>query len=169
MLDAHAVLRAALPALMCWAAVSGDAAACEPIRYKAVIGNNDLQNSSGANLTTLGSMLRQDRANYHKFSRRDPGDEFDPVLADEKERAAFESATNAAYPDYFVDPLYWDAEFGTVFSVSYWRCGDAPRVVVEEQGVARPADPHPAFDRTEEQLQGAETRDLEALPPPPPP
>lgn len=165
-----ALLRAGVPVLGCWLAIANGALACEPIRYKTVIGNNDLQNSAGQNLQTLGGVLRQDRANYHKFSRRDHGDEFDPLLSDEKERAVLESAANAAYPDFDIDPLYWDSRFGTQFSVTFWRCGGAPaRVVVESLGVARPAVPHPEFDRTEQQLQQGAERDLEPLPLPPPP
>ncbi|MRH20547.1 hypothetical protein [Rhodovulum strictum] len=58
--------------------------------YVAVIGPQDLYNSRGERLTEPWQILRQDRANFHRFGRRDPGDEGDPFFADANNRAAME-------------------------------------------------------------------------------
>lgn len=161
--------QASVLACLAGAAFAGEisAQACPgPVTYKAVISSSDLQNSSGQNLTTLGRIVRQDRANYHKWGRRDAGDEPDAVLADEKLRAALESAVDAAYPGHDIDPFYWDEKFGTQIAVTFWYCDGLPRARVQELGTARPAEPHPRFDRPE----GVDdyNRELKQLPPPPP-
>jgi hypothetical protein len=144
--------------------VSSASLAC-PITYTAVIGSRDLQNSSGQNLLTLGGLVRQDRANYHKFSRRDPGDEADTILSDEKMREALENAVNRSDPDYeFIDPFYWDEEFGTVLSVTFWYCESPPRASVQNLGIKKPDQPHPAFDRPVDEDR---EREQDILPPPP--
>ncbi|HDR28140.1 hypothetical protein, partial [Rhodovulum sp.] len=56
--------------------------------YVAVIGPQDLCNSRGERLREPWQILRQDRANFHRFGQRDPGDEGDPFLADANNRAA---------------------------------------------------------------------------------
>ena len=50
--------------------------------YAAYIGPQDMVNSSGQRLSGLCVMVQQDRANYHRFNRRDGADGFDPVFAD---------------------------------------------------------------------------------------
>ena len=53
---------------------SNIASALEFEAYTTYISKNDLVSSSGARLTSAGSILQQDRANYHKFKKRDDGD-----------------------------------------------------------------------------------------------
>lgn len=48
--------------------------------YVAYIGQPDLFNSKGARLTQPWQILRQDRANFHRFGISQPGDEFDPFF-----------------------------------------------------------------------------------------
>ncbi|WP_371169960.1 hypothetical protein [Aliiroseovarius sp. 2305UL8-7] len=48
--------------------------------YTAYIGQPDLVNSKGARLTQPWQVLRQDRANFHRFGISQPGDEFDPFF-----------------------------------------------------------------------------------------
>ena len=43
--------------------------------YKAYIGSEDLQSSRGVRLTNAAQILRQDRANVHKFGVVHPGDD----------------------------------------------------------------------------------------------
>lgn len=137
------------------------------ITYKAVITENDITNSSGKNLLTLGGFVRQDRANYHKFSRRDDGDESDPILSDEKMRAALEEAVNRSVPsDYFVDPFYWDAEQGTEIEVTFWYCENPPRAFVKLPDPPT-AEENEAAERLLEKSITESDRPLEALPPPP--
>lgn len=58
--------------------------------YVAYIGIDDLYNSKGARLTAPWQVLRQDRANYHRFGISQPGDEWDPFFSSIENRAAME-------------------------------------------------------------------------------
>lgn len=58
--------------------------------YVAFIGTDDLYNSSGARLTEPWQVLRQDRANFHRFGISQAGDEWDPFFASVENRAAME-------------------------------------------------------------------------------
>ncbi|MGR3623716.1 hypothetical protein [Pseudophaeobacter sp.] len=59
--------------------------------YVAFIGRDDLYNSKGARLREPWQILRQDRANYHRFGISQPGDEWDPVFQDKGNRAIMEN------------------------------------------------------------------------------
>lgn len=48
--------------------------------YRAYIGNADLYNSKGQRLSTVEQVLRQDRANVHRFNISQAGDEWDPYF-----------------------------------------------------------------------------------------
>lgn len=50
--------------------------------YVARLGANDHFNSNGERLTSPALIIRQDRANVHKFGRPDPEDEFDLFFQD---------------------------------------------------------------------------------------
>lgn len=58
--------------------------------YVAVLSERDHFNSSGTRLTTAAAIIRQDRANFHKFVKRDDGDQSDRFFADAKNRALLE-------------------------------------------------------------------------------
>lgn len=58
--------------------------------YIAQIGYQDLYNSSGQRLTRPWQVIRQDRANYHRFGRRDRLDQGDSFFADELNRSVME-------------------------------------------------------------------------------
>ncbi len=58
--------------------------------YTAWVGPQDLYNSNGARLGEAWQILRQDRANYHRFGQRDPGDAGDAWFHDANARAALE-------------------------------------------------------------------------------
>ncbi|WGW05076.1 hypothetical protein [Tropicibacter oceani] len=58
--------------------------------YVAYIGQDDLYNSKGARLSEPWQILRQDRANYHRFGISQPGDEWDPYFGSVDNRAAME-------------------------------------------------------------------------------
>lgn len=55
--------------------------------YFAALGPQDYYNSGGQRLTSLGAILQQDRANYHRFNRADRFDQGDPFFADAATRA----------------------------------------------------------------------------------
>ncbi|MBZ4022821.1 hypothetical protein CKO11_10150 [Rhodobacter sp. TJ_12] len=58
--------------------------------YVAYIGTDDLFNSRGQRLSAPWQVLRQDRANFHKFGISQPGDEWDPFFGDFNNRATME-------------------------------------------------------------------------------
>lgn len=71
--------------------IGGAASAQELIgSYFAYIGRADLYNSQGARLTEPWQVLRQDRANVHRFGIWQQGDEGDPFFADANNRALME-------------------------------------------------------------------------------
>src|SRR6202041_1383795 len=57
--------------------------------YVALLGEADHFNSNGQRLTSA-AIIRQDRANFHRFGIKDPQDEDDAFFADEANRAALE-------------------------------------------------------------------------------
>ncbi|GHE98817.1 hypothetical protein GCM10016455_19460 [Aliiroseovarius zhejiangensis] len=58
--------------------------------YVAYIGQPDLFNSKGARLSQPWQILRQDRANFHRYGISQPGDEFDPFFGSIDNRAIME-------------------------------------------------------------------------------
>ena len=59
--------------------------------YRAFIGKDDLYNSSGTRLTQPWQVLRQDRANFHRFGIRHHREEGDSFFASANNRARMES------------------------------------------------------------------------------
>jgi hypothetical protein len=58
--------------------------------YQAFLSERDHFNSTGQRLTAAAAIIRQDRANFHRFNLRDPGDQDDVFFADMDNRAALE-------------------------------------------------------------------------------
>jgi len=58
--------------------------------YYAYIGRDDLYNSSGGRLAEAWQVIRQDRANYHKFGIRQRGDQSDSFFSSKRNRAIAE-------------------------------------------------------------------------------
>ncbi len=54
--------------------------------YCARLGENDHYSSKGQRLTSVGAVVQQDRANYHRFGRPDPEDQGDPVFSNKANR-----------------------------------------------------------------------------------
>lgn len=54
--------------------------------YSTVLGRTDAFSSSGVPLQGLCEILRQDRANYHRFMKRDPDDGPDPFFVSQERR-----------------------------------------------------------------------------------
>ncbi|WP_249139021.1 hypothetical protein [Actibacterium sp. MT2.3-13A] len=67
--------------------------------YIADIGPADLRNSQGVRLWAPWQILRQDRANFHRFGLRDAGDEWDPFFADPGRRATMERMIQRGWID----------------------------------------------------------------------
>ncbi|MEL6234062.1 MAG: hypothetical protein AAFR46_06615, partial [Pseudomonadota bacterium] len=55
--------------------------------YYTELGTVDMRNSRGVRLTTLGAILQQDRANYHRFGRSNVDDQGDRFFGDRAMRA----------------------------------------------------------------------------------
>ncbi|SLN51479.1 hypothetical protein [Roseisalinus antarcticus] len=85
----HPVRRLALAIAAC--CLAGPLAA-QPLigSYVAYIGAADLYNSNGVRLTEPWQVLRQDRANFHRFGVAQAGDEWDPFFGSIDNRAAME-------------------------------------------------------------------------------
>lgn len=62
--------------------------------YEARISQNDHQASDGYALDTAAQMVRQDRANWHKFGSGDAEDQDDPWFASTAARQRLESMLN---------------------------------------------------------------------------
>ena len=58
--------------------------------YRAFLSERDHFNSNGQRLTSAAAIIRQDRANFHRFGIRDPNDESDAFFADTDNRASLE-------------------------------------------------------------------------------
>jgi len=58
--------------------------------YEAYIGPSDLRNSEGGRLTQAWQVLRQDRANYHRYGLRDRGDQGDSFFGSVENRTIME-------------------------------------------------------------------------------
>jgi hypothetical protein len=58
--------------------------------YVAQISYRDLHNSNGVRLNRPWQVLRQDRANFHRFGWRDPPDQWDSFFESEGNRAIME-------------------------------------------------------------------------------
>jgi len=67
--------------------------------YVAYIGEDDLYNSNGVRLSAPWQVLRQDRANFHKFGRGQFADEWDAFFADGNNRAKMEAMVRNGYID----------------------------------------------------------------------
>ncbi|MBI4861367.1 MAG: hypothetical protein HY815_14080 [Candidatus Riflebacteria bacterium] len=79
------------PIVLAQAGGGGEAPLAE---YLCQIGDHDLKNSEGKRLKTVAEILRQDRANYHKFKVRDRRDLADETFfASAKNRELFSRVT----------------------------------------------------------------------------
>ncbi|GGA05060.1 hypothetical protein [Neptunicoccus cionae] len=97
-------LRYALPAVM---VIMTQAAFSDPIlaSYYATIDRQDFYNSSGAPLKDVGSVIQQDRANFHRFGVRHSGDESDPYFGDRAMRARIPDLVRAGGVDHYLRQL----------------------------------------------------------------
>lgn len=55
--------------------------------YNTTISQRDLFASDGLRLSGVGAILQQDRANFHRFNRRDRGDGYDDIFVSADSRA----------------------------------------------------------------------------------
>ena len=62
--------------------------------YVAVLSERDHFNSNGNRLNNAAAIIRQDRANFHKLGKRDPGDQSDRFFASADNRDILEQLLN---------------------------------------------------------------------------
>jgi uncharacterized protein (DUF2147 family) len=67
--------------------------------YEARLSAQDHTSSDGSKLTDVASILRQDRANYHKFKKRDAEDQTDAFFSSAKHRELIDSYFKNVYSD----------------------------------------------------------------------
>ncbi len=143
--------------------------ACEePVKYKTYLSSKDLQNSRGKSLESVGAIVQQDRANYHRFFKRDPGDEGDSILSDLKKRSELrraidrfisandnETGWNKGYygNEAIIEELYSYPIKGARVAITFWHCEVPSRAIIE-------------FVEEDNKIEVPEK--LEDLPPPPP-
>jgi uncharacterized protein YraI len=65
--------------------------------YYAKLSAQDHYNSRGIRLNSVAAILRQDRANFHKYFRRDPEDTGEPFFANEYNRSMLEQIIRRSY------------------------------------------------------------------------
>ncbi len=82
-------LLAGLTAATALVALPGAANACRSEylgSYNTTISQRDLYASDGVRLSGVGAILQQDRANFHRFNRRDRGDGYDDLFRSAESR-----------------------------------------------------------------------------------
>ena len=94
------MIRRAILAFAAALTMASPATAAELIgSYNAFLSSADHFNSSGERLTTAAAIIRQDRANFHKFGIRDDRDENDSYFANVNNRAVLEQMLNDGNSD----------------------------------------------------------------------
>ena len=73
--------------------------------YYTTIGKEDFYNSRGAPLKDVGAVIQQDRANFHRFGLRHPGDETDPFFGDRAMRAKIPDLVRAGGVDRYLQEV----------------------------------------------------------------
>ncbi len=75
--------------------------------YFTSIGPQDHFNSSGTRLSEPCAMIQQDRANFHRFNKRDADDQSDPFFGDSAARAVIGQSCRLQHSSqaYLVDVL----------------------------------------------------------------
>jgi S1-C subfamily serine protease len=68
-------------------------------RYEALLSEQDHFNSGGQRLSTAAGIIRQDRANFHRFGKRDQEDQTDKFFSDSDNRATLESLLSRGQAD----------------------------------------------------------------------
>ncbi len=76
--------------------------------YTAFLSSRDHYNSNGQRLTQFWQVIRQDRANFHRFGIRDPQDEWDSFFGSMENRARAEQmilkgSTEPGFSSYVVN------------------------------------------------------------------
>ena len=91
--------------------------------YLTVISENDRQDSNGNRLKKFEQVIRQDRANFHKYGKKDDGDEGDNSFGTATGRAKLEGYLKTGKTDADVRKLILNGKELYV-AVSIWKRAD---------------------------------------------
>jgi hypothetical protein len=108
--------------------------------YVALLSEADHLNSNGQRLTSAAAIIRQDRANFHRFGIRDAQDQDDTFFADEGNRAALEQMLERGRADPGVISRIVNGT--ALIKVDIYRGGSGPfiRVTVLDKPPANTAE-----------------------------
>jgi S1-C subfamily serine protease len=133
---------------LCSLLLSVDAGQAQQLieRYEALLSERDHFNSSGQRISSAAAIIRQDRANFHRFNIRDKEDETDGYFADTHNREPLEAllSRGQSTPE-VIDRIV----NGTpLIRVEVWRANSGPFVTVtvlsSNTGGTRSADASPS-------------------------
>jgi len=115
-----------------------DAAAADDLidEYTAWLSPRDAQSSRGEPLDDICAIVQQDRANFHRFGLRDPGDGADSVFATQEARARIARDCRyaiEAFEPYARERLLENGEPVYVW-VRVFGSGDRPAYVLVREG-----------------------------------
>ncbi len=101
------------------------------VSYDAHLSTRDHFSSKGVPLYNVAAILRQDRANYHKFGKRDAGDDWDRFFASKSNRAKMERLVRrGAIPRYLRNRIINNTPHVTVKIYSRSRSRTRIQVIV---------------------------------------
>ena len=96
--------------------------------YYTTIGKEDFYNSKGAPLKSVGAVIQQDRANFHRFGLRHAGDETDPYFSNQATRAMIPDLMRAGGVDRYLKKLLGNGWQGYSQTWLIQICGTPERV-----------------------------------------
>jgi len=101
--------------------------------YHALIGPADHYNSSGVRLGDFGAILQQDRANFHRFGRRDELDGWDPIFGDPAQRARIPQIWRIAPGSEYIPNSVVAGGTNYVY-VRIFGYGNEPQFIIVQEG-----------------------------------
>ncbi len=101
--------------------------------YYALIGPADFYNSAGVRLGDFGAILQQDRANLHRFGRRDELDGWDPIFGDPSQRARIPQIWRIAPGSEYIPGAVLSGQQRYLW-VRIFGYGNAPQFIVVSEG-----------------------------------
>jgi S1-C subfamily serine protease len=114
-------------------------------RYQARLSEADHFNSQGQRLTTPAAVIRQDRANFHRFGAGDQEDEPDRFFANQKNREILERMLQRGRADQ--DAVNAIVNSTPLIQVEVWRDANGPYIIVKtlpEPAAQKPASTSPS-------------------------
>lgn len=106
------------------------AASAEPnlAAYYTTLGKEDFYNSKGAPLKSVGAVIQQDRANFHRFGLRHAEDETDPYFSNQAMRTMIPDLVRAGGVDRYLNKLLGNGWQGYSQTWLIQVCGTPGRI-----------------------------------------